>query len=208
VPSVHLNPEHIKTYEAIIEYQPSRTLRLTAVGFHYDITNLIKLEEITDPVTGELKNQFANTGGDKAWGAEFEAEKLWDSGSRLRTSYTWTNAYDATNNKKLINSPSSLFKLNFSTPLYHQWLRAGVEAQYTSSRNGRDSIKAGGYPVFNLTMTSGDKLFKGPFEGLEISGSVYNLLDRHYASVASDEFVQHLIPQNGRNFRLVFSYKF
>jgi len=208
VPSKRLSPEHIKTYEAIVEYQPNRTLRLTAVGFHYNITNLIKLEEITNSNTGEEKNQFINSGGKKAWGAELEAEKLWDTGSRLRASYTWANAYDDRNNLQLINSPSSLFKLNFSTPLFDQWLRAGVEAQYTGSRQGRDNTKTAGYPIFNLTLTGGEKLFNGPLKGLEVSGSVYNLLDRHYASVASDEFVQHFIPQIGRNFRVVFSYRF
>lgn len=155
-----------------------------------------------------MKNQFINAGNNKAWGAEFEAEKLWYTGSRLRASYTWANAYDPSDNQRLINSPGSLFKLNFSTPIFDRWLRAGVEAQYTSSRNGRDATKTGGYPLFNLTLTSGENLFKGPLNDLEISGSVYNLLDRDYASVASDEFVQHFIPQNGRNFRLVFSYRF
>lgn len=92
--------------------------------------------------------------------------------------------------------------------MFNNWLRAGVEAQYTDSRKGRDGTKTAGYPLLNLTLSSGDKLQKGPFKGLEISGSVYNLLDRDYASVASDELVQHFIPQNGRNFRLVFSYKF
>jgi outer membrane receptor protein involved in Fe transport len=39
----NLKPERIKTYEGIIEFQPDRTLRLTAVGFHYEINNLIQL---------------------------------------------------------------------------------------------------------------------------------------------------------------------
>lgn len=210
VANTNLNPEKIKTYEGIIEYQPDRTLRLTAVGFHYAINNLIQLKELPGPTPGsESKNKFVNAGMDNAWGAEFEVEKLWDYGSRLRASYTWVNAYDASSNELLVNSPRNLFKLNFSTPLFNRWLRAGVEAQYTSSRNGRDNTQTPGYPLFNLTLTSGDKLFKGPLQGLEISGSIYNLLDRKYDSVVSDEFVlQHFMPQNGRNLRLVFSYRF
>lgn len=205
----NLKPEHIKTYEGIIEYQPDRTLRLTAVGFHYEIDNLIQLKEIPSLIPGEEpKNQYINTGVNKAWGAEFEVEKLWDYGSRLRASYTWVNAYDDSNNQQLVNSPSNLFKLNFSTPLFDRWLRSGIEAQYTSSRKDLGGTQTAGYPLFNLTLTSGDKLFTGPLKGLEISGSVYNLLDSHYASVASDEFIQRSIPQNGRNFRLVFSYRF
>ncbi len=207
--SPNLTPEKIKTYEGIIEYQPDRTLRLTAVGFHYEIKNLIQLREFPDPnEPGQTFNQNINTGTNKAWGAEFEVEKLWDYGSRLRASYTWTNAYDASNDQQLINSPSNLFKLNFSTPLFDNWLRTGIEAQYTGSREGRDRTKTGGYPLFNLSLTTGDKLFSGPLKGFEVSGSIYNLLDRRYASVASDEFEQIYIPQNGRNFRLVFSYRY
>lgn len=205
----NLSPEKIKTYEAIIEYQPDRTWRLTVVGFHYEVKNLIQIKETLSPIAGEeSKNQFINLGINKAWGAEFEVEKLWDTGSRLRASYTWVNAYDSGNDQQLINSPGNLAKLNFSTPLFAHWLRTGIEAQYTDSRMGRDGVKTAGYPLFNLTLTSGEKLFDGRLKGLEVSGSVYNLLDRSYASVVGDEFVQHFIPQNGRNFRLVFSYRF
>lgn len=203
-----LSPEKIKTYEAIIEYQPERSVRLTAVGFHYEIKNLIQLKEFPSLDPDEPPNQNINTGKNKAWGAEFEVEKLWDFGGRLRASYTWSDAFDNSTNQKLINSPSHLFKLNFSTPVFDHWLRAGAEAQYTSSRMGRDNTRTSGYPLFNATLTTGDKLFKGPLDGLEISGSIYNLLDRRYDSVASDEFVQHFIPQNGRNLRLVFTYRF
>ena len=213
IPNPNLSPEKIKTYEGIIEYQPSRDLRVTAVGFHYKADNLIQLKEFPSNTASfspgdDTKNQFVNMGVNKAWGAELEVEKLWDYGARLRTSYTWVNAYDQSNNQQLVNSPSHLFKLNFSTPIFDKWLRAGVEAQYTSSRLGRDNTKSAGYPLFNLTLTNGDKLFKGPLSGLEISGSIYNLLDRRYNNVVSDEFVQNFMPQNGRNLRLVFTYRF
>ncbi|MBK8814748.1 MAG: TonB-dependent receptor [Methylococcaceae bacterium] len=207
--SPDLNPEKIKTYEGIIEYQPDRSLRLTAVGFHYEIDNLIQLKELPTLISGEdPPNKNINSGVNKAWGAEFEVEKLWDYGGRLRASYTWVDALDNSNNQRLINSPSSLFKLNFSTPLFQHRLRAGVEAQYTSSRLGRDNSRTAGYPLFNLTLTSGDKLFKGPLTGFEISGSIYNLLDQSYDSVLSDEFEQRFMPQNGRNLRLVLTYRF
>lgn len=208
IKSPNLNPEKIKTYEAIIEYQPDRTLKLTAVGFHYEIKNLIQLKNLPSQNNNEdVPNKNVNTGINKAWGTEFEIEKLLDYGGKLRASYTWVDTFDDTN-QQLINSPRNLFKFNFTTPLFNNWLRAGFEAQYTGSRIGRDKTKTGGYPLFNLTLTSGAKLFKGPLSGLEISGSIYNLLDRSYESVASDEFKQHLIPQNGRNLRLVFTYQY
>lgn len=209
IPNPQLSTEKIKTYEAIVEYQPDRLWRLTAIGFHYQANNLIQLTEVSDPLNAnQTVNQFINSGADKAWGAEFEVEKLWDNGARLRASYTWTDVIDSSTHRKLINSPSNLLKLNFSAPIYDQWFRLGVEAQYTDSRIGRGNTRTSGYPLFNMTLSSGDKLFKGALEGLEISGSIYNLLDRHYDSVASDEFEQRFIPQNGRNLRLSLSYRY
>ncbi len=208
IANTKLSPEKIKTYEGIIEYQPDRALKLTAVGFHYELKNLIQLKELPSQSENEdPPNQNVNSGINKAWGTEFEVETLWDYGAKLKASYTWVDAFDDSN-RQLINSPNNLFKLNFTTPLFDNRLRAGFEAQYTGSRKGRDNTKTSGYPLFNLTLTSGGKLFKGPLEGLEISGSIYNLLDRNYDSVASDEFIQHFIPQNGRNLRLVFSYRY
>jgi outer membrane receptor protein involved in Fe transport len=203
----NLHPEYIKTYEAVAEYHPSRSLRLTAVGFHYEIDGLIQVREFTGFAL-DTKFQLKNVGVNKAWGAEFEAEKQWEYGGRLRASYTWADAYNETDGQKLVNSPSHLMKINFSTPLFDNLLRAGVEAQYTSNRQTVNNTYLQGYPMFNLTLGSGDKLFSGKLRGLDISGSIYNLLDESYASAASDQYVQCSIPQNGRNFRLVFNYRF
>jgi iron complex outermembrane receptor protein len=200
-----LKPERIETYEAVVEYQPEHDFRLTATGFHYQIENLIRLD--VDPVDG--RNVNVNGRVNKAWGAEFEVQKFWDMGARLRASYAWVNAFDTGNDRHLlVNSPISVAKLNASTPLFGEWLRAGVEGQYTSRRKGRDGTSTSGYPLLNLTLTSSDRMFRGAFQGLEISGSIYNLLDEHYDSVTSDEYFQYFIPQNGRNFRLVFSYRY
>ncbi len=207
--SPNLSPEKIKTFEGIIEYQPDSTLKLTAVGFHYQTTNLVELREIPASNPNEdPRNQYVNSGKDEAWGAEFEVEKIWAYGSRLRASYTWVDAFDSDDKLKLINSPSHLLKLNFSTPLFDNKLRAGIETQYTSRRQGRNRAPASGYPLVNLTLTTGNNLFDGYLKGLEISGSIYNLTDQPYESVTSDEFVQYFIPHNGRNLRLVMSYRF
>lgn len=201
----NLKPERIETYEAIVEYQPSRNLRLTATGFHYQVENLIRFSE--DP--GDGMNVASNSRVTKAWGAELEVERLWDRGARLRASYAWVNALDTGNDRHLLlNSPVSVAKLNFSAPLFENLLRVGAEGQYTSARKARGGTSTDGFPLLNLSLTSGSRLFKGALEGLEISGSLYNLFDQRHASVTGEEYVQHWIPQNGRNFRLVFSYRF
>ena len=64
------------------------------------------------------------------------------------------------------------------------------------------------FPLLNLTLGSGEKLFKSFAPGLGISASIYNLFDQNHSIVAGQEYVMTTIPQNGTNYRIVFSYKY
>ena len=55
----------------------------------------------------------------------------------------------------------------------------------------------------NLTLFT-----KNLVKGLEISGTVYNLLDRHYADPSTPFLPEDVIPQDGRTFRLKLTYRF
>jgi len=44
--------------------------------------------------------------------------------------------------------------------------------------------------------------------GLEMSGSVYNLLDRKYSTPSSGGGLQETIAQDGRSFRVKLTYRF
>jgi iron complex outermembrane receptor protein len=44
--------------------------------------------------------------------------------------------------------------------------------------------------------------------GLELSASVYNLLDRRYSDPTGSELVQRLVEQDGRTFRVKLTYAF
>jgi iron complex outermembrane receptor protein len=44
--------------------------------------------------------------------------------------------------------------------------------------------------------------------GLEISASVYNLLDRRYGYAGAPEHLQAVIPQDGRVFLAKLTYRF
>lgn len=204
-PNPNLKPETIKSYEAIIEYQPTRYMRLMATGFHYDIDNFIR--QVEDMFDGD-KQVYVNSGQNCAWGAEFEINHLWDNGTRLRASYAWVNAVNSQSGKILDNSPISLAKLNLSLPLFNDLFRLGIDGQYTSSRKTRDAYSLSGFPLLNLTLTTEDRLFKRIAPGLEISGSVYNVFDQRYAIVVGDEYKQTNIPQNGTNYRVVLTYRY
>lgn len=197
----NLKPEKITTYELVVEQRIASGLRLTGSLFHYDIKDLITL--VRDPSSGLLT--FANEERAKVNGAEFETEKIWTSGARLRASVTWQRAIGSTGQDTgahLTNSPTWLAKLNFTTPIWHDWAQLGLETQYVGAR--LTSVgETGGSTIFNITLLS-----RRLAPGLEVSASIYNLFNKQYADPASEEHVQSFIVQDGRAYRLSLSYRF
>ncbi|ATQ78368.1 TonB-dependent receptor [Massilia violaceinigra] len=202
-----LRPEHIKTYELIGEYFPSENFRASASVFQYRFTDLIALA--TDPLDSKLVQ--SNIDSARSKGAEFEAEWLRDDGSSLKTSVSLQYVHNGANGEWLSNSPRQLFKLNYAKPLRRDTLRAALEYQFTSRRRTAADGHIGGFGLFNVTVL-GHPMGKH----LELSASIYNLLDKHYADSASEEHydssspARHLnaIGQDGRSWRLQASYTF
>lgn len=198
-----LMPETTRSWELAWEHRFDRRLRLTASGFRYEIDDLI--QQVVDPADNLL--QFQNIGRVESWGAELEGEYRWDSGVRLRASYAWLHTRDGETGERVLNSPGHLVKFNLSAPLWQERLRAGVETQFTGEAPLLNGDAADSYPLVNLTLRS-DKLFERHLPGFEVSGSVYNLLDEKYAVPAGDSVSLLQIPQDGRNFRVLFTYRY
>ncbi|MDD5035852.1 MAG: TonB-dependent receptor [Methylococcaceae bacterium] len=199
-PSPGLKPEKITSYEFIVEHYFQPDFRLTLDLYRNEIGSLIDLS--TDPADG--KQIFINRRGlVETEGAELELERQWRGGGRLRASYAWQNTRDEGSGKLLSNSPVHMAKLNLSQPVWEEKLRAGLELQYTDSRKTLKGETTGGYLLTNLTLLSGQLV-----PGLEISASLYNLFDRHYALPVGEELVQDAIIQDGRSFRIKWVYRF
>jgi len=109
-----------------------------------------------------------------------------------------------------------MVKLNLTVPLYRDKIFAGVEFRFVSSRLSLDNTTdaagqpltvqgttAGSYGLVNLTLFS-QKLVKN----LEVSASIYNLLNRQYEDPATLFHVQDTIQQDGRSFRVKVTYRF
>ncbi|MBU1225250.1 MAG: TonB-dependent receptor [Gammaproteobacteria bacterium] len=195
-----LDPEEITTYEFVIEHQVLPNFRLTADAYFNRISNNINL--ITDPVDG--LQVFTNAGEVDARGIELEAERQWDGGTRLRTSYAWQISSEHETGATLVNSPRHLAKFNFSAPVWGDILRAGAELQYASSRKTLAGGTVGGHLLANLTLLS-EKLTPG----MTLSASIYNLFDKRYADPGGEEHLPiDAIQQDGRNYRLKLNYRF
>jgi iron complex outermembrane receptor protein len=193
-----LDPETIQTLELAYEQEIGDHLRSSASLFANRIDDLISLEP--DPAGG---SSYQNIKGADAQGVEVELEGFWASGLRGRVSYTFTEAEDRRDGSWLTDSPKHLAKLNLSAPVVKDKLFADFEVQYTSGRRTLVGTDAGGFGIVNFTLFSQNLL-----KGLDLSASVYNLLDREYRDPATLFHQQALIERDGRTFRVKTTYRF
>ena len=89
---------------------------------------------------------------------------------------------------------------------------AGVEFLYVSERTTTQLTPLGtsvvganapGYGLVNLTLFSQNLV-----KGLELSASIYNLLDKRYGDPSTPGHQQAIIEQDGRAFRVKLTYRF
>ncbi len=200
-PNPDLKPENIQSYEVIYEQIVERNLRLTALAYQNRIKNLIDGD--VDPEDGLFV--FNNLGRAKATGGMVSLERNWETGYRARASYSYQRAIDDNTGERLTNSPENIATFNLSTPALALGVRAGLEAQYVSSRKTTYGT-TGGYTLVNLTLRN-TTLAKN----LELAASVYNLLDQKYGDPATQDLAARgldTIPQDGRTWRAKLIYRF
>lgn len=193
-----LQPETIRTYEAVAEQYLGQHWRGSLSVFRNEIFGLIDTADIGNDLV-----IFANTGDARVDGAEAEIEGKWDSGLLLRASYTRQDAVSATTGEQLVNSPADLFKAHVSVPLFRDKIFGSIELLYASERITLSRQSTGDMWLVNATLFSRELA-----PGLEFSASVYNLLDQKYRTVGGSEHTQDQIQQDGRTFRVKFTYRF
>ena len=193
-----LEPERAKTAELVWEQSLQKNFRLVVSGYYYAIRGVIGAE--TDPATGMIVYQ--NSGRVDLRGAEVTLKKQSRYGLEAGISFTLEDAKNL-DGPPPTNSPRVLGQANLSVPVFHRKAFASMDLQYVGSRITLAGNTAGAYVVPNFTLFSQKAL-----RGWEISASVYNAFDGVYGDPASVAHVQDIIPQNGRNFRVKFTYHF
>lgn len=193
-----LDPEKINTYELVLE-QYIQNYRFSLSGFYYRMRDMISQQ--VDPSDDLIV--FQNVDKVEAKGVEFEIQGKWARGIEGQLSYTYQETTNKDTGRLLTNSPRHLLKANIHIPIIKKYLSAGIEGRYTGPRRTVAGNNTGGFVVANLTFLSQELI-----KGLEISGSVYNIFNKKYSDPASSEFSQNTIPQDGRTFRIKFTYRF
>ncbi len=200
-----IQPEKINSYELDYEQELGHHLRSSISGFYNQMDHLIVFD------SGNYTNFNAETEG-----IELALEGSWTNGIRCRASYSLQETTDHSVTWQMPDSPNHLIKLSVSAPVIPDKLFAGLEFEYTSDRHSLDTLtgmggqpitvqgtQAGGFAVVNFTLFSHNLL-----KNLDISASVYNLLDRHYVDPATQFQVEDTIPQDGRTFGVKLTYRF
>jgi outer membrane receptor for ferrienterochelin and colicins len=201
----NIQPEKITSYELDYDQQWGQHLRSSVTTFYNQMHDLIVFD------SGNYANFDANTKG-----VEFALENNWTNGIRCRASYSFQYTKDNTVTWQMPDSPNHLLKFDVSVPVISEKLFAGLEFEYTSSRDSLNTLtgpggqpitvqgeQAGGFAVVNFTLFSRNLL-----KNVDVSASIYNLLDRHYVDPASQFHLQDIIQQDGRSFSLNVTYRF
>jgi iron complex outermembrane receptor protein len=196
--SPNLNPERIKTWEAVLEQHLTRSMRGVLSVYQYRARDLIT--QTLDPADNLLVYQNAEHVRGRGIEAEVQFEFPLVQG---RASYAYQRTEDLATGTGLTNSPSHLVQLAVSTNLVRDRLTAGFTAQAMSARGPLSGQPAGAFAV-------GDVLVRGRrlVGGLGGSVGVYNLWNTRYSDPVGAEHVQLMLRQDGRQLRAALSLEF
>ena len=197
--NLKLQPETIHSIEGVVEQTLGQHFRLSGSVFQNRIDNLISVE--TDPSNGN--SMYVNSGKADATGVEAELDGRLAGGWEGTASYGYTDAQDAITHQVLSNSPQHVGKLNFVVPLLQPKLFASLNAQYLSARQTLAGNTVSGFAVFNGTV-----LARNLGKHLDLSASLYNLLNKKYFDPGRPEDVEDAIQQDGRSFRVKLTARF
>jgi outer membrane receptor for ferrienterochelin and colicins len=202
VPNPDNEEEHIRTYEGVVEWRPQDGVRLTGSLFRNEFTKLLTQDAVTF--------QFVNSGKFTANGIDIGAEKKWANGRSLKGSFNHTLLYDETGGISVwaINSPRNVSKVQYAEPLFDGRAKLGIENVFVDERKTQQSTTASRYDIVNAILSSKEIL-----PNADASFGVYNLFNAHPEMVGGagagvDEFLQDVIPMNGRNVLLKLQYRF
>ena len=192
--------ERIKTYESVAEWQPGSGVKLSGSLFYNDFTQVLVQDTVSE--------QFVNIGKYVSYGYDLGAEKRWAGGRSLKGSFDHTILYDESNAAIFwaVGSPKNVMKLQYAEPLFGDKAKLGVENIFVDQRKTLQDTLANSYDLVNINLNS-----RKFFYNAEASLGIYNLFDAHPQMVGGAgpaDFVEKVIPMNGRSVQFTLQYTF
>jgi outer membrane receptor for ferrienterochelin and colicins len=193
-PNPLLNPEHIETLELIAERFIGSGVQVSASTFRNRLSALIS-QRIDSTDNNRLVNENADAIESK--GVELGLRMNRGHGPTGELTYSLQRTEDRKTGIELTNSPQQMAKFVLRAPLNVRNITAGIDAQYESGRRTIAGTATRGQVITNISL-----LAPLGFRRFDLSAQVYNLFATNYGIPGSDEFVQNIIAQDGRSFRV------
>lgn len=190
--STQLVPERIETQELIAQRLIGGGVQLSAAAFRNRLSALI--DQVPDSATGTFV--LRNGGEFESRGIELGIVLNRGHGVTGGLTYALQKTEDRATDLELTNSPRHMAKLHLLAP-FNRNISGGLDAQYISSRRTLRGNLSRGYTVTNVSL-----LAPMLFNRVDLSATIYNLLDVKYGAPSSPAFRQDIIQQNGRSFRV------
>jgi len=191
-----LNSEKIRNAEFIWEQGLGTHLWFSTSAFYSSIQDLITQESVGDNFI------FRNLKNVRSSGLEVEVKGQLSPGLEGRASYSFQQTKDTSSGQFLSNSPRNLVTLNLSQPLWGKRMFVSLDAQYRSRIQNLAGGSISPFAVVNATL-----LARNLGKRVDLSASIYNLLDKQYFDPPSTENLQQAIQQDGRSFRVKMTWR-
>ena len=188
-----LHPEHIETFELTAQHLIGGGVEISASAFENQLTHLISRR--TDTTSGS--QYFGNVDEIHSRGMELGLNVNRGHGLTGRLSYSLQHTEDRAIGIQLSNSPEQMVQMELRSPILGSAASASVDAQYMSARSTLLGNIAGGHVLTNFSLFA-----PRTFGRFDLSASLYNVFDARYGDPVSNGFVQDVIQQDGRSFRV------
>jgi len=188
-----LEPEHIETLELTAQRLIGGGVEISASGFRNRLTDL--LSRRTDTTSGS--QYFGNVDEIHSRGVELGLNVNRGHGLSGKLAYSFQRTEDRAIGIQLSNSPEQMVQMELRSPILGSAATASVDAQYMSARTTLLGNVAGSHVLTNFSLFA-----PRTFGRFDLSASVYNVFAARYGDPVSNGFVQDLVQQDGRSFRV------
>jgi iron complex outermembrane receptor protein len=196
LPNPSLLPEKLHSTEFVWEQGVSSRLWLSTSAFHITMDSLITAES-----TDNGMQIFRNVQDVRSDGIELELKGRLAHGFEGDVSYSFQEAKDSDANQFLNTSPRHLAKLDLVQPLLRRTLFVSANAQY---RSGMTTFV--GNSISPFTIVNLDVFGRRIYRHLDLSATLYNLLNKTYYDPPSTAVPEAAIQQDGRTFRVQMTW--
>jgi len=188
-----LEPEHIETLELIAQHFIGGGIQISASAFRNRLSDLI--ERRFDSASNA--SVFGNLESTHSRGLELGLEVNRGHGLTGQLSYSLQRTEDQATGARLTNSPGQMVQVQLRSPILGSGAIAALDAQYMSDRRTVAGNVAGRHTLTNFSLFAPRTL--GRFD---LSATLYNVFGTQYGDPVPDDFVQDVIKQDGRSFRV------